>query len=163
MLAADHKGLVRLRYRDLSMKFVLPMAVTLLLIQLAAAFCISKNQGAKIEQDLYTRGQGLVEAIAGISATFLVNYDMTALEDIVTSLRRQDGVQWAVFFDAKSRPLTTTKDMVQDDSAAVFVRQITMDSKSIGSFKLGLSTTMSFVIVNGRLLASKKTAHCTPS
>ena len=91
------------------MKFVLPMAVTLLLIQLAAAFCISKNQGAKIEQDLYTRGQGLVEAIAGISATFLINYDMTALEDIVTSLRGQDGVQWAVFFDAKSRPLTTTR------------------------------------------------------
>ena len=122
------------------MKFVLPMAVTLLLIQLAAAFCISKNQGAKIEQDLYIRGQGLVEAIAGISATFLINYDMTALEDIVTSLRRQDGVQWVVFFDAKSRPLTTTKDMVQDDSTAVFVRQITMDNKSIGSFKLGLST-----------------------
>jgi hypothetical protein len=29
---------------------------------------------------------------------------------------------------------------VQDDSTAVFVRQITMDGKSIGSFKLGLST-----------------------
>jgi len=122
------------------MKFVLPMAVTLLLIQLAAAFCISKNQGAKIEQDLYTRGQGLVEAIAGLSAAFLINYDMTALDDIVTSLRRQDGVQWAVFFDAKLRPLTTTKDMMQDDSTAVFARQITMDNKSIGSFKLGLST-----------------------
>ena len=49
-------------------------------------------------------------------------------------------MQWAVFFDARSRPLTTAKDMVQDDSTAVFVRQITMDSKSIGSFKLGLST-----------------------
>ena len=73
------------------MKFVLPMAVTLLLIQLAAAFCISKNQGAKIEQDLYTRGQGLVEAIAGISATFLINYDMTTLEDIVTSLPTGQG------------------------------------------------------------------------
>jgi signal transduction histidine kinase len=140
MLAADQKGLVTLRYRGLSMKFVLPMAVTLLFIQLAAAFCISTNQGAKIEQDLYTRGQGLVEAIAGISATFLINYDMTALEDIVTSLRRQDGVQWVVFFDAKRRPLTTTKDMVLDDSTAVFARQITIDNKSIGSFQLGLST-----------------------
>jgi len=73
------------------------MAVTLLLIQLVAAFCISTNQGAKIAQDLSTRGQGLVEAIAGISATFLINYDMTALEDIVTSLRRQDGVQGRSF------------------------------------------------------------------
>ena len=95
------------------MKFGLPMAVTLLLIQLAAAFCISQNQGAKIAQDLYTRGQGLVEAIAEISATFLINYDLTALEDIVAGLRRQEGVQWAVFFDAKRRPLTATKDMVQ--------------------------------------------------
>jgi hypothetical protein len=124
------------------MKFVLPMAVALLLIQLAAAFCISKNQGAKIEQDLYTRGQGLVEAIAGISATFLINYDMTALEDIVTNLRRQDGVQWAVFFDAKRRPLTTTKDMVQDDSTAVFAQSESLFGKSLGSFKLRLSTSM---------------------
>jgi len=123
------------------MKFGLPMAATLLLIQLAAAFCISKNQGAKIEQDLYTRGQGLVEAIAGISATFLINYDMTALEDIVTSLRRQDGVQWAVFFDAKQQALTTTKNMGQDDSTVVFAQPITMDGQDIGSFKLGLSTT----------------------
>jgi len=122
------------------MKFGLPMAVTLLLIQLAAAFCISQDQGAKIEQDLYTRGQGLVEAIAEISATFLINYDMTALEDIVAGLRRQEGVQWAVFFDAKRRPLTTTKDMVQDNSIMAFTQQITLDSKNIGSFKLGLST-----------------------
>jgi signal transduction histidine kinase len=122
------------------MKFGLPMAVTLLLIQLVAAFYISDNQSAKIEQDLYARGQGLVEAIAGISATFLINYDMTALEDIVTSLRRQDGVQWAVFFDAKRRPLTTTKDMVQNDSTLIFAQRITMDGQAIGSFKLGLST-----------------------
>jgi hypothetical protein len=73
------------------MKFVLPMAVTLLLIQLAAAFCISTNQGAKIEQDLYTRGQGLVEAIAGVSPTFLINYDMTALEDIVPACAGRTG------------------------------------------------------------------------
>ena len=53
MLAADQQGFVTPRSRGLSMKFGLPMAVTLLLIQLAAAFCISKNQGAKIEQDLY--------------------------------------------------------------------------------------------------------------
>ena len=62
MLAADYKGLVTLRYRGLSMKFGLPMADTLLLIQPAAAFCISQNQGAKIAQDFYTRDQGLVEA-----------------------------------------------------------------------------------------------------
>lgn len=122
------------------MKFGLPMAGTLLLIQLAAAFCISKNQGAKIAQDLSTRGQGLVEAIAGISATFLINYDMTALEDIVTSLRRQDGVQWAVFFDAKQQALTTTKAMVHDDATGVFAQPITMDGQDIGTFKLGMST-----------------------
>jgi len=122
------------------MKFGLPMAVTLLLIQLVAGFCISRNQGAKIAQDLSTRGQGLAEAIAGISATFLINYDMTALEDIVTSLRRQDGVQWAVFFDTKQQALTPIKDMVYDDSTVVFTQPITMEGQDIGAFKLGVST-----------------------
>src|SRR5713101_3458725 len=116
MPAEDRQGLVVPRYRGLSMKFGLPMAVVLLLIQLAAAFWISKNQGAKIERDLYIRGQGLVEAIAGISAIFIVNYDMTTLEDIVTSLRRQDDVQWAVFFDAKDQPLTPAPGPVPDGS-----------------------------------------------
>ena len=51
MLAADQQGFVTPRSRGLSMKFGLPMAVVLLLIQLAAACWISKNQGAKIEQD----------------------------------------------------------------------------------------------------------------
>ena len=50
MLAADQKGLVTPRYRGLSMKFGLPMAVTLLLIQLAAAFCISKTRAPRLSR-----------------------------------------------------------------------------------------------------------------
>ena len=46
------------------MKFGLPMAVTLLLIQLAAAFCISKTRAPRLSR-IYTRGQGLVEPSLG--------------------------------------------------------------------------------------------------
>src|SRR5712691_1923509 len=140
MPAEDRQGLIVPRYRGLSMKFGLPMAVVLLLIQLAAALWISNNQGTKIERDLYIRGQGLVEAIAGISAIFIINYDMTTLEDIVTNLRRQDGVQWAVFFDAKGQHLTPVPGPVPNGSLVVFAQQIMLDGQDIGAFKLGLST-----------------------
>ena len=91
-------------FRRLSVTFGLPMAVVLLVMQLVTALLTSQSQSTKIEQDLHSRGQSIAAVIAGISASFIINYDMTALEDIVTNLLQQEGVRWASFLMLSNRP-----------------------------------------------------------
>lgn len=128
------------RYRGLSRKFSLPMVACLLVVQLAAAFFISRSQEAKIAQDLHLRGEGLVKAIASISGDFIAGFNLSALEDLVKDLERQDGVQWAVFYGPGKQALTTSQRRTEDKTAMVFAQPISAGETEIGTFQLGLST-----------------------
>ena len=126
--------------RRLSVTFGLPMAVVLLFMQLVTALLTCQSQSTKIEQDLHSRGQSIAAVIAGISASFIINYDMTALEDIVTNLMQQEGVRWAVFSDAQQQALTKKSSVVADNATVVFTQEITADGQHVGSLQMGLST-----------------------
>jgi methyl-accepting chemotaxis protein len=127
--------------RRLSAKFVLPMAVVVLIIQMGGAFLIHRNQTAQIEQDLNTTGQGLVDSLAAVSTDFLVNYDMTALEGIVKNLVAQDAVQWAVIYDAQRNAIASQKRGQSDDpSILTFSQDIKTEGQAVGSVEIGIST-----------------------
>ncbi len=140
MDAGRSKGFSSAISRRLSIKFLLPMAIILLFIQIAGAFFIEKNQAAKIRQDLIDRGQGLAQAIAAISPTFVINYDMTSIEAIVNSLSEQQGVAWAVFYDAENKALTSDRMVTADPSIMVFTEKILSNGQPVGSFAVGMST-----------------------
>jgi methyl-accepting chemotaxis protein len=126
--------------RRLSMKFLLPIALILLIAQLAGAFFIGRHQGEKIEQDLIDRGEGLAQAIAAISPSFIVNYDMTSIEAIVNNLSKQQGVAWAAFYDAENKPLTSGQKATADSSILVFSEKILSNGQQVGAFAVGMST-----------------------
>jgi methyl-accepting chemotaxis protein len=127
--------------RRLSAKFVIPMALVVLVVQVGGAIMINRNQTAQIEQDLNTTGQGLVDSLAAVSTDFLVNYDMVALEGIVRNLVAQDTVEWAVIYDAQRNTIASQKSGRQDDSSLItFAQEIKEDGQVVGSVEIGIST-----------------------
>ena len=132
--------LVAWRSRGLSWKFVLPVTICVLVIQLAAAFFVIRSEEAKITHDLHIRGQGLVEAIAAVSGDFIAGLNLTALEGLVKQLEQQDGVQWAVFYNEVQQALTSNARVTEGKAALVFSQPITAEGTALGMFQLGLST-----------------------
>ena len=128
------------RSRGLSWKFVLPVTLCVLVIQLAAAFFIEHSQKAKITHDLHVRGQGLVEAIAAVSGDFIAGLNLTALEGLVKQLEQQDAVQWAVFYNEKRQALTSNARVTEGQATLVFSQPIQAEGTQLGMFQLGLST-----------------------
>ena len=132
-------GMAR-HHGGLSRKFNLPMAICLLVVQLTAAFFISRAQETKIAHDLALRGQGLVEAIASISGDFIAGLNLSTLEDLVKHLERQDDVQWAVFYSTDGQALTSRNHRTEDETIKVFSQPIKAGDTVLGTFQLGLST-----------------------
>ena len=121
-------------------KFVIPITIILLTTQVVISILIINNQSKKIKRDLIVRGQGLVDAITAISAEFIVNYDMTSLENIVTNLQIQDDVEWAIFYDNENNPLTSDSLYTETGSNIVFSERIISVEEDVGFFNIGLST-----------------------
>ncbi|MBN2011061.1 HAMP domain-containing protein [candidate division KSB1 bacterium] len=133
-------GIMGFMKSGLTRKFILPMAGIILVIRIVATIMISNTQSSNIRETLNRRGQGLVDAISGIGAEFIINQDLTSLEAIVDNLTNQDDVIWAVFYDTNKRPLTKKQIHGDEKNSLIFSQKIYDKGSEVGTLELALST-----------------------
>ncbi len=128
------------RRRRLSVKFVVPTAIVLAIIQLGGAVLIRQNQSRQIEQDLRTMGQALVDSMAAISTDFMVNLDTVALEGVAKNVIKQQAIRSAVIRDAQGKDLTIQRASADGARIIQFSKPMQDHGKTIGYVEIGLST-----------------------
>ncbi len=124
--------------KSISLKFILSMVIIIVISRFISSWFIYQNQNAGMEEDFNLRGQGMVNSLSTISTEFILGYNIQMLDAIVKDLTSQKGIEWAVFYDAENKPLTSQKSN-ENDMTRVFSKKIISDDEVIGSIKIGFS------------------------
>jgi len=130
---------------SLSKKLLVPtlLLVTLSLAALGMAMIMQQNKVSRSMME--SKATGTVDFVAKVSAPFLVNYDLSALENFVREIMRDADVAFAEFYDPSGRSLTAgvTKASQDVSGLIVFDREIRDSAdKAIGKLKVGYRKTV---------------------
>jgi len=90
-----------------------------------------------------SKGNALANTLAQISANYVMNYDLQALELFVNEALKDPDVVFAIFYDANRKPLTETSHPPQDTSSlAIYereIRNLREDGTPVGYLQIGYS------------------------
>src|ERR1700693_2963100 len=128
---------------SLSRKFLVPMVLfTFVLLSLLGWKLVQQN-GRTILEMLNKKGNNQADLLSHISATYVTNYDLSALEGFVKESLRDPDLVFVVFYDNQKKPLTeSSKEPEKSDNLLVFQRDIFPSGDSptmIGKVKIGYS------------------------
>src|SRR5829696_3617336 len=97
-----------LRAQTLARRFLVPMLLlTFVLLGTLGAAMVMQNQRT-VRSLLQSKAEGTARLLAQISAPYVVNYDLSALEGFVKKTLEDREVAFVVFVDADGKPLTET-------------------------------------------------------
>ena len=119
-----------------------------ILFTVALVFAIAvvsiRTGGATLRQQMDVRGQAMVHYMSKTSLFYYRNYDLGALEGFVKEITRDPEVAYAVFFDDKRKPLTTSSQVPADTSPLLVYEQDIRDEVGtlLGRVALGYRTTL---------------------
>lgn len=112
-------------FDSIKKKIIIPTALFFVLIMsLLTATLIWQGQKAQHAM-LDSKATSTVNFIEKISATYIVNYDLTALESFITELSKDPDVAFAEFYDQQKKLLTkATRPKNLDESLLVYDRSL---------------------------------------
>ncbi len=132
-----------LMLNSISKKFLIP-AVLFMVILLGGlgTIMINKNH-ATIRSLMESKGNALADTFSQISASYVMNYDLQALEMFVKVALKDPDVVFVVFYDAEKKPLTESSKPPTDlTSLSIYNREIQSlrgDGKPVGYLQIGYS------------------------
>ncbi|MBI3595081.1 MAG: HAMP domain-containing protein [Nitrospirae bacterium] len=130
-----------LQFNSIRKKFLVPtLSLTLFLISLSGAIIVKMNQGT-IYAMMEERGNSTASLLSQISANYLLNYDLSALEGFVQEGMKDPEMKFILFSDADHKPLTDTiKKPLKTNSLLLYSREIrerNETGKLLGYVELG--------------------------
>ena len=135
----------RIGSQTLVARFLVPMLLlTMVLLATLGAAMVIQNQRT-VRGLLQSKAEGTARLLAQISAPYVVNYDLSALEGFVRKALEDREVAFVVFNDADGKPLTETSKVPADVSALSVYRLNISDpstAKVVGHLHLGYKTTL---------------------
>src|SRR5581483_4377278 len=132
-----------LAWNSISKKFLIPTLIfMMILVGGLGAVLIQKNH-ATIQSLMESKGNALADVYAQISASYVENFDLQALEVFVKESLKDPDVIFVVFYDADKKPLTETSKPPKDlGSLLIYNREIKSlrgDGKTVGTLQIGYS------------------------
>lgn len=128
---------------SLSKKFLVPMVIFTFVLLSALGWTLIRQNGQTISEMLNKKGNNQADLLAHISANYVTNYDLSALEGFVKESSRDPDMAFVVFYDSQKKPLTeSSKEPVKADNLLVFQRDIVNSGDNtnvIGMVKIGYS------------------------
>ena len=126
-------------FNSIKKKIIIPTALffaTVVALLTTAMTWQGQEAQRSMLQSKATSNTNFLEKISG---TYIVNYDLTALESFVTELGKDPDIAFAEFFDSQKKPLTKKiSDNKRNPKLLVIERDIKDDSgKSLGSVVVG--------------------------
>jgi methyl-accepting chemotaxis protein len=115
---------------------------TIALVFAVALVSIKVNNGI-LRAQMDTQGNSMVNYMAKTSIFYYRNYDLGALEGFVKEITKDPAVAFAVFFDDKKKPVTTSSVEPADKGALLVYEAEIRDEvgTKLGSLSLGYRTT----------------------
>jgi len=168
---------------NLSLKFILVVAVILSTTLLFNAYYLLNQQQARMSAQLLKQGKVLGNFVALISPEAILSYDFIALNQYMEEANKQAEVTFGIILDAKQRPLTSYFDITKPHIAPYVIEgeithaserlvellshsehivrltfPITHNGETLGQFMLGLN----YLALNAhyRLVAIQQLAIC---
>src|SRR5581483_1414118 len=132
-----------LAWNSISKKFLIPTLIFMMvLVGGLGAVLIQKNH-ATIQSLMESKGNALADVYAQISASYVENFDLQALEVFVKESLKDPDVIFVVFYDAEKKPLTETSKPPKDLSSLLIynreIKSLRGDGKTVGTLQIGYS------------------------
>ena len=130
-------------FNSISKKFLVPtLILTMVLLGGLGTFIVEKNH-ATIRSMMESKGNALADLLAQISVSYLMNYDLSALEGFVKQAMKDPELAFVVFYDGDRKALTESSHAPEDVSPyLVYEREIhdlRESGKALGFLKVGYS------------------------
>ncbi len=132
-----------LTLNSISKKFLIP-AIVFMVILLGGlgTLMINKNH-ATIRSLMESKGNALANNLAQISANYVMNFDLQALELFVNEALKDPDIVFVVFYDAEKKPLTEGSHPPEDTSSLLIynreIQSLRGDGKPVGHLQIGYS------------------------
>ena len=128
----------------ISKKFLLPtlFLVTILMGALSSVLVVQQERGMNLLAQ--SKADSLINMLTTISVQSILDFDYLALENFVKETIKDEGIEFAEFYDANGKSLTGNVVTAPADTSQLMVSQRDIqgaDGKAIGKVKIGYRTT----------------------
>ena len=124
-------------------RFLIPALLFMMVLLGGLGGIMIRQNHATIESLMESKGNALADVVAQISASYVENYDLQALELFVKKALKDPDVVFVVFYDTDRKPLTeNSKPPRETSSLSIYEREIQSvrgDGKPIGYLQIGYS------------------------
>jgi methyl-accepting chemotaxis protein len=131
-----------LKFNTMSKKFLIPtLFFTVIMLGGLGAFMVKKNNDT-VRSMINSKANTVIDLLAAISTTYILNYDLHALEGFVTETLNDREVVFAIFLDPNKKPLTENSSEPQKATLkhSVYDREIKGPNGAVlGHIKIGYS------------------------
>jgi signal transduction histidine kinase len=128
---------------SISQKFLIPTLLFMMILLGGLGTIMIQKNYATIQSLMESKGNALADVVAQISASYVENFDLQALEVFVNESLKDPDVVFVIFYDAAREPLTqSSKPPADTASLSIYnreIRSVRRDAKPIGHLQIGYS------------------------
>lgn len=128
---------------SISKRFLIPTLIFMVVLLGGLGTIMIKKNHDTIQSLMESKANTLADLLAQISANYVMNYDLSALEIFVKETLKDPEVAFVIFYDADKKALTESSKAPNDTSSLLVydreIRNVRGDGKPIGFFKVGYS------------------------
>jgi methyl-accepting chemotaxis protein len=132
-----------LSLNSISKKFLIPTLFFMVILLGGLGTIMIKQNHATIRSLMESKANALANVFSQISASYVMNFDLMALEVFVKEALKDPDVVFIVFYDATRKPLTESSKPPSDmTSLSIYDREIRSlrgDGKPVGYLQIGYS------------------------
>jgi methyl-accepting chemotaxis protein len=132
------------RLNTINEKLLLPTLLLVLLLVGALGSMLIVQQHRELTSMMESKADSVTTMLATISEQYIINFDMTALENLVKDVTRDKDVAFAEYYDTDGASLTGNVMKAPADTSRLLVSEhsiVDIRGKVIGKVKVGFETS----------------------
>ncbi|MGA7748997.1 MAG: HAMP domain-containing protein, partial [Gallionella sp.] len=132
------------RLDTINKKLLLPTLLMVMLLVGALGGVLIVQQHRELTSMMESKADSLTNMLATISVQYVINYDLSALENFVKETVKDKDIAFAEYFDADAKSLTADVMKAPADTSRLMVYErniVGTDGKVIGKIKVGYETS----------------------
>ncbi len=129
-----------LQFDSLRKKLLLPTLFLITAVLSLLGTVLVFQQHRALEASMESKAASTINFLEKVSVTYIINYDLSALEGFVKEVTRDPEVAFAEFYGSDKKSLTANIMKQPDDTTGLIVHERTIsdpDKKPIGQVKIG--------------------------
>jgi methyl-accepting chemotaxis protein len=128
---------------SISKKFLIPTLILSLVLFIGLGIFVVQTNRRSIHSMMDSRGVSVTDFVSHLSAEYFAIFDFSDFEKFVKALQLDPEVSFAVFYNSKMEPMTSSSKVPQDiSSLMVYNREIKNEQgNTLGYVKLGYNKT----------------------